>query len=117
MSGALHNLIFMSSFARDFTIRHPSLHDAQATLDLVVASDVAECGEPDSSLEDLLDQRSDIDLERNAPLMITPQNQPIVYATVFGGWPPVHLRLLRASHPRSQRSDRIPIDPVRSPRP
>jgi mycothiol synthase len=75
----------MSTFAGSFIICHPSLHDAQATLDLVVASEVAEYGEPDSSLEDLLAQWSDIDLERNAWLVITPQNQIIGYAAVLGG--------------------------------
>lgn len=75
----------MCSFAGNFVIRHPLLDDAQATLELMIACEIAEYGEPDSSLEDLVDQWSDIDLNQNAWLVITPHSQPIGYAAVFKG--------------------------------
>jgi mycothiol synthase len=74
----------MDNLSGDFLIRHPSIDDAQATLGLMIAYDVAEFGEPDSSLEDLLDQWSDVDLDQDAWLVVDPQNQPVGYAAVFG---------------------------------
>jgi hypothetical protein len=65
-----------SSFSESFTIRHPSLDDAQATLELVIACEVAEYGESDSSLEELVDQWSHIDLDHDAWLVIAPHSQP-----------------------------------------
>jgi mycothiol synthase len=73
----------MDSLAGDFTIRHPLLDDALATLGLMIACDIAEYGEPDSSLEDLLDQWSEIDLDQDAWLVVTSHNQPVGYAGVF----------------------------------
>ena len=70
----------MFSFAGDFIIHHPSLDDAQTTLDLMLAYDVANFGEFDSSFGDLVDQWSDIDLNKNAWLVIVPQDQSIGYA-------------------------------------
>ncbi|MBU0494262.1 MAG: GNAT family N-acetyltransferase [Chloroflexi bacterium] len=75
----------MYNAAENLTIRHPSLDDAQATLDLMIACDVAEYGEPDSSLEDLVDEWSDIDLDQDAWLAIAPHHQLVGYTAVFGG--------------------------------
>lgn len=68
----------------NFTIRHPLPGDAQAVQDLITACEVAEFGEADSSVEDLLDQWSGIDLNQDAWLAINPNTQPIGYACVFG---------------------------------
>jgi len=73
----------LSSFTKNFTIRPPSLNDAQATLELVIACEAAEYGEPDSSLEELVDQWSQIDLDQDAWLVIAPHSQLIGYAAVF----------------------------------
>jgi mycothiol synthase len=66
----------------DFIIRHPSLDDAQATLELMVTCDIAECGDPDSDLVSLLDEWADIDLSQDAWLAFTPDNQLVGYADV-----------------------------------
>lgn len=70
---------------KSLTFRPPTLDDAQATLDLMIACDIAEYGEPDSSLEDLLDQWDDIDLQQDAWLAFTPDNCLVGYACVSGG--------------------------------
>ncbi len=67
------------------TVRRPTLDDVQATLDLMIACDIAEFGEPDSSLEDLLDQWDDIDLQQDAWLAYTPGDNLVGYACVSGG--------------------------------
>lgn len=69
---------------QNLTLRHPALEDAQAVLDLMVACDIEEYGEPDSSLEDLLDEWSDIDLEQDAWLVYSPEGQLVGYAVVSG---------------------------------
>lgn len=71
------------SVEENFTVRHPEISDAQAALDLMNLCDIAEYGESDSSLEDLVDEWSGIDLSRDAWLVFTHQNQLIGYAAIF----------------------------------
>lgn len=75
----------MSQLPEGLIVRRPVPADAQATLELMVACDVAEFGEPDSSLEDLVDEWADINLEQDAWLVYTADNQLVGYAAVFGG--------------------------------
>lgn len=75
----------MNNFAENFIIRHPSLEDAQAVVDFMIACDIVTYGEPDSDLESLLDEWSDIDLNRDVWLVIAPDKQIIGYAAVFKG--------------------------------
>jgi mycothiol synthase len=64
-------------------IRHPSMDDARITLDLMVAYDIAEYGEPDSNLEDLTDGWPNIDLNQDAWLAFNTDKQLVGYAAVF----------------------------------
>jgi mycothiol synthase len=68
---------------QDFTIRHPSQEDAQATLDLLIACDIAEYGEPDTDLADVLHQWDGIDLSRDAWLVFSAEHKLVGYAAVF----------------------------------
>ncbi|MBG7609742.1 MAG: GNAT family N-acetyltransferase [Anaerolineae bacterium] len=67
----------------NLTMRHPSVDDAPATLDLMIACDIAEYGEPDSSLEDLLHDWSLVELNQDAWLILTLDRQLIGYGAVF----------------------------------
>lgn len=75
----------MGNLPEDFTLRPPALEEAKAALDLISAAEVAEYGESDYSLEDLLDQWSDLDLHQDAWLVLAPDNQLIGYAAVLKG--------------------------------
>jgi len=75
----------MPDVLKDIILRHPTTEDAPAVIEMMVARDIAEYGEPDSSLEDLLDQWSDISLDQDAWLVLTPEEQMLGYAAVYGG--------------------------------
>ncbi|MBN1875589.1 MAG: hypothetical protein JXA33_15295 [Anaerolineae bacterium] len=73
----------MKKLFQNLTMRHPTTGDAQATLDLMIACDIAQYGEPDSSLDDLLYDWTLIDLAQDAWLIFAPDNQLIGYAAVY----------------------------------
>jgi mycothiol synthase len=75
----------MSDVPEHLVIRRPVRQDAQTTLDLMIAYDVAEFGEPDSSLGDLEDQWSGIDLSRDAWLAYDKKDRLVGYSAVMGG--------------------------------
>lgn len=63
-------------------LRRPTRNDAGEVLALMLAWDIADYGSEDSTMEDLLDQWSKIDLERDAWLLVTPEGQIRGYAAV-----------------------------------
>jgi mycothiol synthase len=67
----------------DLTIRNPTLDDAQRTLDLMIRCDVSEYGEPDADMKDLLFDWSQIDLDRDAWLALTPDGAVAGYGAVL----------------------------------
>lgn len=72
----------MYRLPQDASVCRPTRDDAQAVLELMIAVDVAEYGEPDSSLDDLLEGWSDLDLEQDAWLVWRPDGKLIGYAAV-----------------------------------
>jgi ribosomal protein S18 acetylase RimI-like enzyme len=62
--------------------RSPTLEDAKQTLELLNRCDIAEYGEPDSAMEDLLNDWNNIDLRQDAWLVFTPEQNLIGYAGV-----------------------------------
>jgi hypothetical protein len=62
----------MRGFVGNLITRHPSLDDAQVALDLIHTCEIAEYGEPDSSLDDLIDQWYGLDLNQDAWLVAAP---------------------------------------------
>lgn len=73
----------MTQLDEQITLRPPERKDAQAVFDLMIACDIAEYGEPDSDIDDLLDDWSDIDLTRNAWLAYNKQNELVGYAAIY----------------------------------
>lgn len=73
----------MTDLPQDFTVRRPTVDDAQTVLDMMIACDIAEYGEPDSSLDDLLDEWGQVDLAQDAWLVFSPDNRLAGYAIVF----------------------------------
>lgn len=73
----------MSAGLSDVIFRRPASDDAGGTFKLIVRCDMADHGEPDSDLEDLLHDWSQIDLDRDCWLATTPQDIVIGYAAVL----------------------------------
>jgi len=72
----------MNDLPNCLTLRNPALDDADAVLELQLAAEAAEYGDPESTLEDLLYQWEDIDLEQDAWLVYTPEGRLVGYAAV-----------------------------------
>ncbi len=66
-----------------FSLRRPQLEDAEDVLALMVLNDVAEYGEPDSDMEDLLHEWGQIDLQQDAWLAFKADGQLAGYAAVL----------------------------------
>jgi len=64
------------------TFRPPTLDDAKQTLDLMIRCDIHDSGEPDSEMEDLVNDWDNIDLNQNAWLVFTPEDKLVGYASV-----------------------------------
>lgn len=77
----------MKSSLEALAFRPPTETDAQQTLELMVRCDIAEYGEPDSDLPDLLHDWSQIDLSRSAWLAFTPAGNLAGYAAVLPSGP------------------------------
>jgi ribosomal protein S18 acetylase RimI-like enzyme len=69
--------------ANKLTFRNPTLKDAQAVNELMERCEIAEYGEPDSDIEDLLHDWGQIDLRQDARLAFTPQGMLVSYSGVF----------------------------------
>jgi mycothiol synthase len=67
-----------------FRLRPPALADADAVLRVLQARDVADLGEPDFTLEDLLDQwrASEFDPSADAAVAVDPDGSVLGYATL-----------------------------------
>ncbi len=68
-----------------FTLRAPTLNDAQAVTDLICLSDIAEFGEPDFSVDDLKIEwkREGFVLERDAIIVFSPDGTLVGYGNVW----------------------------------
>ena len=64
------------------TFRSPTFDDAQTVLDLMIRCDIHESGEPDSEMEDLVGDWKELDLEQDAWLVFTLENDLVGYASV-----------------------------------
>jgi len=64
------------------TIRRPTQGDAESTLQLMLRSDMAEYGLPDSDLRELLHDWSQMDLQTDAWLAISGEGEMVGYASV-----------------------------------
>ncbi|MGD9092498.1 MAG: GNAT family N-acetyltransferase [Anaerolineales bacterium] len=73
----------MVNLPPEFTVRPPNNDDVQTVYDLIVACDIAEYGEPDSSIGDLMDEWSSMRLERDAWLLYDQGDELVGYAAVF----------------------------------
>jgi len=65
-----------------YRLKRPTITDALSVLELQNAVDMAEYGEPDSDLDDLLQEWGEIDLEKDAWLAYTPEGALAGYASV-----------------------------------
>ena len=65
----------MNTLPQDLTMCRPTEAHAQATNDLMIACDIAEYGEADSDIEDLLYDWTSINLEEDAWLIFTPDKK------------------------------------------
>jgi ribosomal protein S18 acetylase RimI-like enzyme len=73
----------MSQLPSGCIVRRPGLGDASTVLELQLAVEAAEYGDPETTLEDLLDQWDDIDLEQDAWLVYTSEGRLVGYAAVL----------------------------------
>jgi len=64
-------------------MRRPTVDDGQTTVDLMIACDIAEYGEPDSDIEDLLYDWTSLNLEQDAWLVFAPDNKLVGYAAIY----------------------------------
>ncbi len=65
------------------TVRHPSMADARETLDLIDRSEIAEYGETDSNLVELIHDWEQIDLNQDAWLVYNHEEMLVGYAAVL----------------------------------
>ena len=65
------------------SFRRPVAEDAPQVLELLIRCDIGEYGDPDSEIEDLVHEWSQIDLQRDAWLAYTPDDDLIGYAAVL----------------------------------
>lgn len=56
----------MNELSQDLIMRRPTVDDVQAIVNPMIACDIAEYGEPDSDIEDLLYDWQSINLEQDA---------------------------------------------------
>lgn len=73
----------MSKNPVDLIFRFPVKEDAQAVLDLMIACDIADYGEADSELADLLDDWSEMDLEHDTWLAYNKEKNLLGYAGIY----------------------------------
>jgi len=73
----------MTTLQQDLTMRRPTVDDGQITVDLMLACDIAEYGEADSDIEDLLYDWTSINLKQDAWLVFAPDNKLVGYAAIY----------------------------------
>lgn len=73
----------MNDLFKDLTIRPPTVEDGHITIDLMIARDIADYGEADSILEDLLHDWTQINLEQDAWLVFNSDDNLVGYAAVY----------------------------------
>lgn len=73
----------MTTAIDSVTFRPPILEDARACLELMTRRDVAEYGESDSDMDDLLYDWQTIDMQQDAWLAYTPQGDLVGYGVVL----------------------------------
>ena len=90
-----------------YQIRPPTDDDISAVLELQVACDVDEHGEPDSTIEDLATQwgQRGFDLQRDAWLAVDRDEQIVAYAWVEDRTPNVDIEADVLVHPAHRRGD------------
>ncbi len=90
-----------------YQIRPPTDDDINAVLELQVACDVDEHGEPDSTIEDLATQwgQRSFDLQRDAWLAVDRDEQIVAYAWVEERTPNVDIEADVLVHPAHRRGD------------
>jgi len=67
---------------KNYSFRSPTFDNAQTVLDLMIRCDIHESGEADSEMEDLVGDWKELDLEQDAWLVFTPENDLVGYASV-----------------------------------
>ncbi|MFP7299015.1 GNAT family N-acetyltransferase [Neobacillus niacini] len=72
----------MGKEIKKFTIKHPTLEDAQAITDLVALCDIEDIGEPDITLSDVLDMWNSIPIETDAWVALSETNEIVGYGFV-----------------------------------
>ena len=77
----------MNLLNETFTTRHPQLEDAEIVHQLIVANDVAEYGQADTDLEEILHDWSNLDLDQDAWLVCGPDDAAglLGYASLIKG--------------------------------
>jgi len=68
--------------ANNYTFRSPTFDDAQAVLDLMIRCDIHESGEADSDMEDLVNDWENLDMNQDAWLAFSLDEDLIGYASV-----------------------------------
>ncbi|WHY00323.1 hypothetical protein [Neobacillus sp. DY30] len=60
-----------------FTIKHPTVDDAQAISDLVALCDIEDIGEPDITLSDVLDMWRTIPIDSDAWIAVSAKDESL----------------------------------------
>ncbi len=66
-----------------FHVRRPSMEDLESVFELMTASDIAEFGEPDYSLQELREEWEELDLSKDAWVIAEPGGKLVGYGLVF----------------------------------
>jgi len=73
----------MTGLSEGYTTRAPTREDAEAVATLISACQIADTGETDMSVEELLDDWHPLDLDEEAVVVITPDRTIAAYADVL----------------------------------
>src|SRR2546429_7398226 len=87
-------------FPKGFVVRHPSMDDVKAVVELLNACDMVEFGEPTNSAEDVRNgwQFPGLDLEKDAWVVVAP-NGTIIARASLGHKEVVHMYTTPRVHP------------------
>lgn len=72
----------MEKDSQKFMIKHPTIEDAQAITDLVSLCDIEDIGEPDITLSDVLDMWNSIQIDTDAWIALSANNEIVGYGFV-----------------------------------